>query len=239
MSAPEKSDLDASIRAFPTLKEACEALAHDAADWLRAALQENGRASIAVPGGTSPAPFFRTLAQADLDWSKVRVTLTDERYVPLESDESNSRLLRQTFLQGRAAAAQFVMPDLNASLEDAAKEWDAQIRAAPAFDLVVLGMGEDGHFASLFPASPALVQGLNLDADCYALPAQDKSPQRLSLTLRALTNTRHLVFLVGGATKREIIQNVLRNAAGVETLPISTLLRQSPVKPVFFWGAAS
>jgi 6-phosphogluconolactonase len=231
---------DAVIHEFGTLQEAGESLGRDAADWLKAALAENKSAVIAVPGGRSPTPFFQTLAAADLDWASVRVTLTDERFVPEDSPESNFRLLRGAFLQGRASAAQFVMPGLsNTTLERAASEWDAQIRAAPAFDLVVLGMGEDGHFASLFPGSPALGEGLDLNADRYAVAAPDKSPQRLSLTLRALTRTRRLAFLVSGAAKRDVIERALRNEAGSEYLPISILLRQSPVQPVFYWGAAS
>lgn len=231
---------DAVILEFPTLKEAGEALGRDAADWLKAALSENGAAFIAVPGGRSPTPFFQTLAAADLDWSSVWVTLTDERFVPRDSDESNSRLLSGAFLHGRAAAAQFVMPELSgATLESAVDEWNVAIRAAPAFDFVVLGMGEDGHVASLFPGSPALAEGLDLNADRYAVAASDKSPQRLSLTLRALTRTGRLTFLVSGAAKRDVIECVLRNEAGSENLPISTLLRQSPVKPVFYWGADS
>lgn len=231
---------NAEFLEFPTLKDAGEALARDAAGWLKSALAERGAASIAVPGGKSPTPFFQTLAAADLDWKSVLVTLTDERFVPVESDESNSNLLRKTFLQGHAAAAQFVMPDLsNATLERAADEWDAQLRAASSFDLVVLGMGEDGHFASMFPGSPALAEGLDLKADRYALAASDRTPQRLSLTLRALTRTQHLAFLISGAVKRDVIEAVQRNAAGSETLPISTLLRQSPVKPAFYWGAVT
>lgn len=231
---------DAAILEFPTLKDAGEAMGRDAADWLKAALAESGAAFIAVPGGKSPTPFFQTLAAVDLDWRSVRVTLTDERFVPAESDESNSKLLRGAFLRGRAAAAQFAMPALsNTTLERAADEWDAEIRAAPAFDFVVLGMGEDGHFASLFPGSPALAAGLDMGADRYAVAAPDKSPQRLSLTLRALTRTRRLAFLVSGAAKRAVIERALRNEADSENLPISTLLRQSPVKPVFYWGADS
>jgi len=231
---------DAAFIEFPAIKDAGEALAADAADWLKAALAEKGQASIAVPGGTSPAPFFRKLAEADLDWSAVRVTLTDERFVAEDSDESNSKLLRQTFLQGRAAAAHFVMPTLsNTALERAAGQWDLQIRAAPPFDLVVLGMGDDGHFASLFPGSPALAEGLDLNADRYALAAPDKAPQRLSLTLHALVRTGHLAFLIGGAVKRALVESALRKEPSAASLPISSLLRQSPVKPVFYWGAVS
>lgn len=236
----DRQSSDVVILEFATLRDAGEALGRDAASWVETALAENNAAFVAVPGGRSPTPFFQTLAAADLDWKSVRVTLTDERFVPEDSEESNSRLLRGAFLQGRASAAQFVMPALsNTTLERAASEWDALVRAAPAFDLVVLGMGEDGHFASLFPGSPALTEGLDLNAERYAVAAPDKSPQRLSLTLRALTRTRRLAFLVSGAAKRDVIERALRNEAGSENLPISTLLRQSPVKPVFYWGADS
>jgi len=240
MSPRPPRQSDASFVAFPTLKDAGEALARDASGWLRTALEKQGLASIAVPGGSSPAPFFRTLAAADLDWSAMRVTLTDERFVPENSDESNSKLLRRTFLQGRAAEAQFTMPALsNTTLERAALEWDSQIRAAPAFDLVVLGMGEDGHFASLFPGSPALADGLDIYADRYAIAAPDRTPQRLSLTLRALVRTQLMVFLIGGAAKRGLVESALWNKPSAEGLPISSLLRQSPIKPVFYWGAFS
>lgn len=236
----DRQSSDVVILEFATLRDAGEALGRDAVSWLKTALAENNAAFVAVPGGRSPTPFFQTLAAADLDWKSVRVTLTDERFVPEDSEESNSRLLRGAFLQGRASAAQFVMPALSdTTLERAASEWDALIRAAPAFDLVVLGMGEDGHFASLFPGSPALTEGLDLNAERYAVAAPDKSPQRLSLTFKALTRTRRLAFLVSGAAKRDVIERALRNETGSENLPISTLLRQSPVKPVFYWGADS
>jgi 6-phosphogluconolactonase len=236
----DRQSSDVVILDFATLRDAGEALGRDAVPWLKTALAENDAAFVAVPGGRSPTPFFQTLAAADLDWKSVRVTLTDERFVPEDSEESNSRLLRGAFLQGRASAAQFVMPALSdTTLERAASEWDALIRAAPAFDLVVLGMGEDGHFASLFPGSPALTEGLDLNAERYAVAAPEKSPQRLSLTLRALTRTRRLAFLVSGTAKRDVIERALWNEAGSENLPISTLLRQSRVKPVFYWGADS
>jgi 6-phosphogluconolactonase len=231
---------DAAFIEFATLKDAGEALARDAAGWLEAALAEKGAAFMAVPGGSSPGPFFRTLAEADLDWSDVRLTLTDERFVPEDSGESNSGSLRRMFLQHSAAAVHFVMPDMsNPDLERVAAQWDLQIRAAPAFDLVVLGMGEDGHFASLFPGSVALAEGLDLHAERFALAAPDKSPQRLSLTLHALTRTQHLAFLIAGAVKRSVIESALRGEPSAANLPICSLLRQSPVKPVFYWGAVS
>ena len=166
--------------------------------------------------------------------------LTDERFVPEESDESNSKLLRRTFLQGRAAAAQFVTPPLSGvAIAEAANAWDGMLRAAPEFDLVVLGMGDDGHFASLFPGSAALAEGLDPNSDRFALAAEDRSPQRLSLTLRALLRTQRLAFLISGSSKRAILESARRGESGADLLPISTLLRQSPITPAFYWGAVT
>jgi len=231
---------DVDFVEFANITEAGQTLARDAARWIAAALNEKGHAFIAVPGGKSPAPFFTELAAADLDWSRVRVTLTDERFVPEDSNDSNSGLLRRTFLQGRAAAAQFVMPALSGiAISQAADAWDALLRAAPQFDLVVLGMGEDGHFASLFPGSGALADGLDPKSERFALAAEDRAPQRLSLTLRALLRTERLAFLISGAAKRAVLNSARGNERGADQLPISTLLRQSPVTPAFYWGAVT
>lgn len=236
---PLRSPVAAFVE-FPHLEDAGEALARDAAGWLKSAQSKKGDVFIAVPGGTSPAPFFQALAQADLDWGSVHVTLTDERFVPGDSDESNAKLLRRTFLHGDAARAHFAMPDLsNVTLAQAADAWDRQLRTAPDFDLVVLGMGDDGHFASLFPGGVALAAGLDLDADRYALAVPDRTPQRLSLTLRALLRTRRLAFLIGGAAKRAVVEAAWRGEPYAAGLPISSLIRQSPIEPSFYWGAAT
>lgn len=223
---------------YNNLQDAGRALARDAAQWLRAALARDGRACFAAPGGKSPTPFFAELAQTPLDWAHVSVTLTDERFVPLESADSNAGLLARTLLQGPARSAHFIAPPLDrASLSEAADGWDTLLRAAPVFDFVVLGMGDDGHFASLFPGSAALQAGLDPHSHRLVLPVEDRSPQRLSLTLRALLRTQHLALLVSGAAKRDILDAVARNDPDATKLPIASLLRHSPVLPAIYWGA--
>lgn len=225
---------------FADLPSAGRALAQDCAGWIAAALAQKGSAFFAAPGGKSPGPFFEALGNADLDWSKVTVTLTDERFVPEESGESNAGLLRRTFLRGPAQAARFLAPMAGAAtLSEAAIVWDSALRAAPDFDAVVLGMGEDGHFASLFPGSAALAEGLDPTGSRAALAVDDRSPQRLTLTLRALLRSKRLTLLIAGEPKRAIFAAIARNDPDALKLPIASLLRQSPAPPVIYWGAHS
>lgn len=225
----------------PTLRDACLQMAEDAAHVLASALAKDGSAFIAVPGGTSPAPFFASLAERELEWAKIRVTLTDERWVPDDSAESNARLVRASLLQGPGASASFSPPlapnsEDVASLEEAAAKWDFALKMAPAFDLVVLGMGEDGHFASLFPGGETLAKNLDPTSDVLAVPIDDRSPKRLSLTLSAIVRAKKVMLLIGGEKKRDLLGNVLRGDPQASALPIAALLRHATAAPTCYLG---
>lgn len=138
-----------------------DGLANDVAEQLRAAISARGEATLVVSGGRSPVAFFQNLAKQGLDWSKVTITLADERWVPVEHADSNAGLLKQYLLQGPAAKAKFLsLYSAAANLEDAARQADRLLAELPAIDVLVLGMGDDGHTASLFPNSPNLSEAL-------------------------------------------------------------------------------
>jgi 6-phosphogluconolactonase len=209
-------------------------LADAAADAIEAALQgaldARGRASLVATGGRSPGPVYDRLSRADLDWAHVAVTLSDERHVDGASPNANARLLRERLFQGPAAQAQYL------PLTDYAER---VLRKLLPFDAVMLGMGEDGHIASLIPGSPVLAQAM--DPDGAALTAE--SPQgfgsppvaRITLTLAALLQSRGIFLLIAGEAKRQVI---LRAEAG-EDLPVRSILNQDRVPVRVLWTELS
>jgi 6-phosphogluconolactonase len=217
-----------------------DALARSLSAWtqalLAAGIATRGQASLVVPGGRTPAPWFDLLSQADLAWDRVRVTLTDERWVDAENPASNERLVRERLLRDKAAAA--VLAGLRSgaatATEGAPAAWHALEAIARPFDLVVLGMGEDGHFASLFPGDAASLRGLDatLSPGCVAVEAPAEPRERISLNLAALLQTRHLALLVTGSRKLELIAEQQHGAG--EALPVRALLQQR-VAPLSIW----
>lgn len=173
-------------------------VANEIAGDLTAALHNADRAMLAVPGGTTPGPIFDDLCAADLDWSRVDVILTDERWVPEDHPRSNTRLVRERLLVNRAAAARMV--PLYANTTEPEESLDA-LMAAIEPDLpiavAVLGMGADMHTASLFPDSPDIAAALNAHAPILMPVRPDSQPEaRITLTARVLNGAlaKHVVF---------------------------------------------
>jgi 6-phosphogluconolactonase len=207
--------------------DACAARLTDA---LAAALADTGKAVFAGSGGSTPAPIYRRMAGADLDWSRVAVTLIDERYVPETSPESNAALLKQTLLTGPAAAARFVPLFHPAVTVDRAAALAAHALAAEGgqLDAVLLGMGEDGHICSMFPDSPTLKTLLSpaLRPTVLGVPhgrdGTAPSMERLTINLPYLMTARRVVLALTGAAKRAVFE---REAAGdPATQPIAALI---------------
>ena len=218
------------------------AIAAHIAQALRAAIAERGQASLAVSGGKSPIPMFEALREQALDWAKVTVVLVDERVVPRDHEASNTALVAQHLLQGRAAAARFLpffrelAPQFNAEVLDTLVI-DASDRTAALpwpLDVVVLGMGEDAHTASLFPGAPGFARAIATDQR-LAWVVPDTAPHsRLSFTLSALLAARELVLSIAGESKLAVYRRAAEQAN--ETLPISLVLNQSQT-PVSVWIA--
>jgi len=214
------------IDPYPSADALAEAAAAAIEGQLATALVHRGRASLVATGGRSPGPVYDRLAHADLDWAHVAVTLSDERQVDAASPDANARLLRERLFVGRAAAARFL------PLTDYAEP--ALAKLTP-FDAVMLGMGEDGHVASLIPGSPVLKEAMQPDGQ--ALTAE--SPQgfgsppvaRITLTLAALLRSRAIFLLIAGEAKRQVLS---RAQAGAD-LPVRAILRQDRVPLRIFW----
>ncbi len=191
---------------------------------LRAAIEARGQASLAVPGGTTPGPFLRALSGADLDWAHVRVMPTDERRVAADSPRSNARLLRETLLQGPAAAATLI-PLAAPAPEDALDDLVGAVRAALPLDVCVLGMGADMHIASLFPGADRLKDALDPDCPTPILPTHTTAaPEpRITLTAPALLGAAHLHLLIRGRAKLRAFRRAERPGPVAEA-PVRLIL---------------
>ncbi|SNX70616.1 6-phosphogluconolactonase [Cereibacter ovatus] len=202
-----------------------DTIAGELADFLR----REGRASLCLPGGTTPGPMFDTLSGVDLDWSKVTVFLNDERWVPEDSPRSNTRLLRERLLTGPAAAATYLPLYSDAGTPDAAlADLAAAIAPHLPISVLLLGMGEDMHTASLFPGADRLDEALAEDAPLLmALRAEAADEPRITLTAPALKGALAIHVLITGAAKRA----ALERAQGLtpREAPIKALLANATV----------
>lgn len=171
---------------------------------LKNALLRNDHASLAVAGGTTPGPVFDALCAADLDWSRVHVFPTDERWVPQDDPRSNAGLIAARLLTGRAAAARLLPLYAPADRpEDVLPELTAELAPELPISVLLLGMGADGHVASLFPGAPELAQALDADAPILVAQTPPSQPERrVSLSVPVLTGAMSKHLIITGADKR-------------------------------------
>ena len=224
---------------FENAAALADQLSQDVADKLVSAIKKKGSASIAVSGGSTPKLFFQALSKRQLDWQLVSVTLVDERFVPADNERSNHKLVANNLLKNEAAKAHFVpLFQKGASLEDAATL--ATVKTADIcdpFDVVVLGMGGDGHTASFFPEGDNLEIALDLDEPREVLPmtAESAGEERLTFNLSALHDARFLVLHIEGAGKLEAYEKALSDL-DEEEMPVRSVLNRADTKPVVYWA---
>ncbi len=205
---------------------------------LAAAIAARGTGSLVVSGGRSPVIFFEHLRAQPIDWSRVCVALADERWVEPADAASNERLVRDTLLKDRAAAARFLGLKNGAPTPDlgAVSAWETFARIPRPFDAVMLGMGDDGHTASLFPGSPNLPSALNpaAAAGCVGMWAPVAPQPRLSLNLTALLDARRVVVLISGESKWRTYVGACEPGP-LHEMPVRAVLRQqrTPVEVVW------
>jgi 6-phosphogluconolactonase len=209
-----------------------KALAVDLLAQVQTTLAEQARAGLILPGGSSPQALLPLLAQ-QLDSQRIDLTPSDERWVPAQAAESNWQLLHQGLPQ-----ANCLDPRQGATLEQSALSWGEQLAQWPPFSAVLLGMGEDGHIASLFPGMPGLADALDPQALPAALPAlaPQEPRQRLSLNLAMLQRGQWLGLLAFGARKRELIESVLSDQPAARELPLYAWLQRSPLPVNIYWA---
>jgi 6-phosphogluconolactonase len=227
------------IETYPDAK----ALAAACAEVLGAALdrrlrQGPGRAGIMVTGGSTPVACYDILKDRPLHWSRVDVALTDDRFLPPDSKDSNEKLVREHLLQGPAAAASLTpLWSDAASPEAAAEKAEPAMRVLGTFEATLIGVGPDGHIASLFPGSPELAEGLdpNTRRRVIGVPKAGQPPYvpRITLTLPALLDTKLVVILISGADKKQRVEQALGGA----DLPVRSVLVQDRAPVRILWAA--
>lgn len=228
----------ADFQAYPDRSAASVAAAKILAECIDRQWQTDKRASIVVSGGSTPGECFDALSREQLPWSDITVVPSDERWVVNTHKDSNERLIRERLLQHRASAAH-VLPLFRKGLAptDAVRVIDADLqRKGLPFACVLLGMGEDGHFASLFPDFDGLNRALNPDSTQLSVPVKTAaSPyQRISLTLSALQQTSQTVLLIFGLPKRRVFEAALN---GDTSYPVQKLLANLSNPLTVVWAA--
>ena len=221
---------------FATRDDLTAALCTALAEVLKRAVTARAKASLVVPGGTSPKSVLARLAAAQLPWDRVTVTLTDERWVPTDTSDSNEGLIRENLLTGPAALAKFVgLKTLHRSPRAGLEEATVRIASiSKPFDVALIGMGEDGHIASLFPGSDL---GLDRRGDslCVAVNPVAAPHARVSLTASALLHSRAIFLLITGEPKWAIYRRAGGPGATIE-FPVRVVLHQTDVPVEVFWA---
>lgn len=214
-------------------------LARDIAGKLDIAVKARGKASLAVSGGSTPKQMFAVLAQQEIDWSKVTITLVDERWVDEDNERSNAALVKDHLIRHEAHVAAFLplfdkshADDVDAALDAVGERVDA---LGKPFDVVVLGMGPDGHTASFFPGGDHLAEALDLKGtrSVLSMRAEGAGEPRITLSLPRLLDTRTLYLHIEGADKKD----VLAKAEAGADLPIAAVLTQHRVPVDIYWAA--
>ncbi|MBT2788433.1 MULTISPECIES: 6-phosphogluconolactonase [unclassified Halomonas] len=188
-------------------------------------LNHQERVLLVVSGGSTPVPFFKALAAKPLPWERIDVTLADERWVDEQSSDSNAKLVREHLLQGKAGAATFIPLTCGAAtpeegVDEVARQ--AESLAWPA-SVVILGMGGDGHTASLFPDSPELTLALATDELLVAVRTPSQPQPRITFSADRLHQARRHILHITGDDKRAVLAKAL-NGDDVRQLPIRAFL---------------
>ena len=217
------------LETYPDREFLMLGLANVIAGQLADFLRREGRASLSVPGGTTPGPIFDTLSGVDLDWANVAVFLNDERWVPEDSPRSNTRLLRERLLRGKAAAAQLIPLHADAPTpEDRLEELAEGLRPHLPISVLLLGMGADMHTASLFPGADRLAEALAPDAPLLLpMRAEAAGEPRITLTAPVLKGAMNIHILITGQEKRDALERAL--TLPPEEAPVRAILDNATV----------
>ena len=213
-------------------------LLQDVMGGLSSALDKKSRASMLLSGGTSPGALYQMMAEQELDWSKVWFGLSDERWVSPDHPDSNEKLVGKTLLTGKAVEANFIgLKSAGQDVVQGSVESNRLLKGLPMpFDIVLLGMGLDGHTASLFPDSadtPAALEEGNKML-CHPIRRAAGDVPRISMTLNSLVNSEEIKLLIFGASKWEVYQQA--RAEKSDSQPVSHLLHQTKTPVSVYWA---
>ncbi|MCX2783148.1 6-phosphogluconolactonase [Microbulbifer thermotolerans] len=221
-----------------------QALVHDCASELQKGIKERGQASFLVSGGSTPEPVYRELSKRPLPWPQITVALVDERWVDRNESGSNQAFIEKTLLQNCAAEAPLLaMKTPHATAAEGEEDCERAYAELPKpFDVCILGMGSDGHTASLFPHADGLAAALNPDSQklCSAITARQSEvtgvhTERMTLTLAAILQARDIKLLITGNEKLKVYREALLGSDELE-MPVRSILKQG-LKPVTVYWA--
>ncbi|MEH6345292.1 MAG: 6-phosphogluconolactonase [Bermanella sp.] len=220
--------------------ESCNAqLSHVLAEDIDQVLSKKAVCNIAVAGGNTPKALYELLSKLPIPWEKVQVTLSDERWVDVKHNDSNEKMVRTELLINHAKKSRFIpLKNAKHSPSDAIALCDTNLKHnMPTLDVVVLGMGDDGHFASVFPNIENLQVLLDLQQirACQAVCPPGKDP-RMSLTLAYLLTARKIYLLIFGQRKKNIISSVSLGNSLSASYPVAALINQQVCPVEVYWS---
>ncbi len=222
-----------SLTVYSSREAMAEMLAKEIAASLAAAISEKGEAAIALSGGSTPAGLYEALSAHDLDWRRVTAALVDERWVPPGAAGSNETFAKDTLQRGKAAGVKLIGMWSNApSPADGLGAAQKRYGAIEEFDVVILGMGNDGHTASWFPECDGLARALGDEDRLAAITARRSEVtgdhlQRMTLTLGAIKSASFIYLLLSGEEKRKTIETASQEGP-VAQMPVRAILRARP-----------
>ncbi|WP_196138855.1 6-phosphogluconolactonase [Aliikangiella sp. G2MR2-5] len=230
-------------RFFQSQQEMYQSLLANTQYQLEKAVQQQGEATFLVSGGTTPKPLYCSLSKTKLPWQRIKVAMVDERWVNPDNEASNERLIRINLLKNLARDARLTTMKIDGQspVEACATIENCYKKLNTPFDLTILGMGNDGHTASLFPNSIGLETGLNSEStlccpiDAVNSAAAGKYQQRLSLTINAIKRSRQIKLLITGDKKLKTYQKAKRAGSTME-MPVRAILQLKDIPINIYWA---
>lgn len=218
--------MEKEINIFKDIEEIAEHAVEIWTGHAEKSIKKSGRFTVALSGGSTPIALYEKLSKVPtLPWDRTGIFIVDERFVPYESNESNFGMIRRVLLKHLSIPDKNIhpIPTLNLSPQDAAIEYEHEVREhlmlsnddIPIFDLILLGLGDDGHTASLFPGTPALKEASRLSL--FVEPPDKTKKTRISITLTLINNARNLIFIAAGKNKAPVIKEIIEDKSS--TLP--------------------
>lgn len=214
-------------------------LAQKVSEILQQAILQKGKASLAVSGGSTPTGFFKELSNKDIEWNKVTITLADERWVDIHSEDSNTRLVHENLLQNKASEAKFFYLKQGAHLSDEILA-DLNVSANNILlplDVLILGMGEDGHTASIFPCSAQIKQALDINNENALMMVEPTTAphQRITFCFSSLSQSKNIFLHLCGNNKKQVLDKAL-NGDDIFDMPIRKFLQTDNIDTQIYWA---
>lgn len=229
---------------FKNRQEMVAALQQECVSALTSAIEERGEATFMVSGGSTPEPLYQSLSNVELDWGAVYIALVDERWVDFDHDKSNEAFTVKHLIQNEAVIANLIgMKNTAETAQEGLEDCEAAYQQlAQPFDVTILGMGSDGHTASLFPHAQGLEAALNPDSPeiCAAITANQSEVtgaivERMTLSLAGLLRSKTLVLLITGDEKLAVLRKA-QAGTDVNEMPVRAVLQQQKVPVSIYWA---